>query len=109
MSGKSICKILKDVRKKIADENDIPFVTAECTYQGECAGTCPACEAELQYLEGELDKRKRLGKAIAVVGIATAMTVSAAGCSNSLSDFVDDLQEIVQPQGLINPNMLDND
>ena len=48
MSGKNKCKILKEIRQKIADENDIPFVTAECQFQGECSGTCPKCEAELQ-------------------------------------------------------------
>ena len=28
--GKATCKILKDIRKQIAEENDIAFVTSEC-------------------------------------------------------------------------------
>ena len=61
MSGKNKCKILKEIRQKIADENDIAYVTSECKYQGECSGTCPRCEAELQYLENELKKRQQKG------------------------------------------------
>jgi len=80
MNGKSKCKILKQIRQKIADENDIAYVTSECQYQGECSGTCPKCEAEVRYLEQELEKRRRLGKAIAVAGIAATLVVSSAGC-----------------------------
>ena len=37
MNGKSKCKILKDIRRKIAEENDIAYVTSECKYQGDCS------------------------------------------------------------------------
>ena len=47
MLGKKKCRILKEIRQKIADENDIPYVTHECKFQGECKGTCPRCESEL--------------------------------------------------------------
>lgn len=83
MTGKSKCKILKDIRRKIAEDNDISFVTSECRFQGECAGTCPKCEAELRYLEQELKKRQAAGKAIAVAGIAAALVVGSTGCGLS--------------------------
>lgn len=85
MSGKSKCKILKDIRKKIAEDNDIAYVTSECKYQGECSGTCPKCEAELRYLEEELNKRKNLGKTVAVAGIAAALVVGSTGCVSIIS------------------------
>ena len=80
MNGKSKCKILKDIRKQIAAENDIEYITSECKYQGDCAGTCPKCEAEVRYLEQELAKRQRAGKAVALAGIAATLVVSASGC-----------------------------
>ena len=86
MNGKNKCKILKDIRKKIAEENDIDYVTSECKYQGECSGTCPKCEAELRYLENELTKRKNLGKTVAVAGIAAALVVGSAGCTLPVPD-----------------------
>lgn len=86
MSGKSKCKILKNIRKKIAEDNRIPYETSECTYQGECSGTCPKCEAEIRYLEEELQKRKSIGKTVTVAGIAAALVVSSAGCS---ANFID--------------------
>ncbi len=82
MNGKSKCKILKDIRKQIARENDIALVISECKYQGDCTGTCPKCEAEVRYLEQELRKRQQAGKAIAVAGIATALVVNTAGCAS---------------------------
>lgn len=86
MNGKSICRILKDIRKKIAEDNDIAYVTSECKYQGECSGTCPKCEGELRYLEEELFVRKNLGKTVALAGIAAAFVVGSAGCAAKLPD-----------------------
>ena len=81
MNGKSKCKILKDIRKKIAEENDIEFITSECKYQGDCSGTCPKCEAEVRYLEEQLRMRQQSGKTVAVAGLAAAVMVTAAGCT----------------------------
>lgn len=78
--GKNICKVLKDVRGKVARENDIPLEIPECTFEGDCRGTCPRCEAEVRYLEQELRERKSLGKAVTIAGIALSSMV-AAGCS----------------------------
>jgi len=71
--GKQICKILKEIRKQIAEENDIELVISECTYQGDCKGTCPKCEAEVRYLERELEKRQRMGKAAVVAGLSVGL------------------------------------
>ena len=71
--GKHTCKILKEIRMQIAAENDIELVTSECTYQGDCLGTCPKCEEEVRYLERELEKRQRMGKAAVVVGLSVGL------------------------------------
>lgn len=78
--GKATCKILKEIRKQIAKENDIAFVTSECKYQGDCLGTCPACEAEVRYLEEELRKRKQLGKTAVVTGVSLGLATTFLGC-----------------------------
>ena len=71
--GKQTCKILKEIRKQIAAENDIKLVIEECTYQGDCLGTCPKCEEEVRYLERELEKRQRMGKAAIVAGLSVGL------------------------------------
>ena len=71
--GRQTCNTLKAIRKQIAEANEIEYEPRECTHEGECAGTCPACEAEVRYLESELIKRKGLGKKVAVAGIAMGM------------------------------------
>ena len=78
--GKQTCKILKEIRKQIAEENDIKLVIEECTYQGDCLGTCPKCEAEVRYLERELEKRQRMGKAAIFAGMTIGTAITAAGC-----------------------------
>ena len=77
--GKNICRQLKAIRRRVADENQIPLEQHECTYEGDCDGTCPRCEAEVRYLEQELHRRMTLGKAAAVAGVA--MTMAFASCT----------------------------
>lgn len=91
MLGKAKCKILKEIRQKIADENDIPYVTRECTYQGDCSGTCPRCESELRYLERELEKRERLGKKVAVGALCAGITVGSVACTGR-NEIAGDIQ-----------------
>ncbi len=88
MNGKSKCKILKEIRRQIAVENDISYVISECSHKGDCAGTCPKCEAEVRYLEEQLRLRRKAGKAVAVAGIAATLMVTATGC---------DLMDILHP------------
>ena len=81
--GKSTCKLLKDIRQQIADANGISYQPKECHHKGDCAGTCPACEEEIRYLESELKARKGNGFSMKVAGIAagicaTVMPMTAA-------------------------------
>ena len=81
--GKSTCKLLKSIRQQIADANGISYQPKECHHKGDCAGTCPACEEEIRYLEGELKARKGNGFGMKVAGIvagicATVMPMTAA-------------------------------
>ena len=78
MLGKQKCKILKEIRQRIADENDIPYVTEECSHKGSCRGTCPKCESELRYLEQQLQKRQAMGKKVALAALCAGMTFSVA-------------------------------
>ena len=71
--GKSTCKLLKDIRQQIADANGISYQPKECHYEGDCAGTCPACEEEIRYLERELKVRKGNGIGMKVAGIAAGI------------------------------------
>ena len=83
VKGKSTCKLLKDIRQQIADANGISYQPKECHHKGDCAGTCPACEEEIRYLERELKARKGNGFVMKVAGIAagicaTVMPMTAA-------------------------------
>ena len=83
VKGKSTCKLLKSIRQQIADANGISYRPKECQHKGDCAGTCPACEEEIRYLERELKAHKGNGFGMKVAGIAagicaTVMPMTAA-------------------------------
>ena len=106
--GKNICNELKAVRRRIAEENDIPLEIKECTFKGECRGTCPRCEAEVQYLEAELEKRIRLGKVATVAGLAMTLAACGSGTTNAVADTgnaIDgqDTMELYNEDSLIPP------
>lgn len=92
--GKQVCKTLKTIRKQVADANEIPFEVTECSHKGDCAGTCPKCEQEVRYIESQLQQRRRLGKAVAVVGISMGLA-AIAGCRSTRT--AGDVQRVPEP------------
>ena len=90
--GKSICKVLRTIRTQVAKANEIKYEPHECHHTGECRGTCPACEAEVRYIEQQLDMRRLLGKAVTLVGISAGLS-ALSGCG-------DKALAVVEPQEL---------
>ena len=83
--GKRTCNVLKAVRLQIAKANEIKYEPHECHHEGPCAGTCPACEAEVKYLEQQLQIRRMMGRAVMLTGIAAGLTSLTACGQNKLS------------------------
>lgn len=105
MKGKEKCKALKEIRRQIAQENDIPYVVSQCTHQGDCKGTCPKCESELRYLERELAIRQGLGRAAAVVGISASVCAGLTACGpvDMIKDALGMVSEAEEINGLLQP------
>ena len=77
--GKKVCNELKAIRQRIADANGIEYTPNVCNHEGECAGTCPACEEEVKYLEKQLNIRSMLGKAAVVAGLGIVVSSCFGG------------------------------
>ena len=106
MNGKAKCKILKEIRREIAESNDIYYVVSECPHQGDCTGTCPRCEAEVAYLERELKKRQALGKTVLIAGLAVSIAAATAGCiKEKLDDLTRDITDKI-PSGFVSKSSL---
>ena len=104
MNGKQKCRILKDIRRQIAQENDIDLVIEECTHKGNCKGTCPRCESEVRYLERELEKRRALQKRVALAGVSAGMTLALGGCT-VIDALVDTVGQKLQPTPTPDPEI----
>ena len=69
MNGRQKCEMINQIRKKVADNNDIDFVIYDCTFEGDCTGKCAKSDSELNYLEGELEKRQNEGLKLNLKGV----------------------------------------
>lgn len=72
--GKKICSILKDLRGSLLKENGLRLKQKKCNHKGNCPGTCPICDAELDYINGQPIQNYRqtimkMGKYVQDLGI----------------------------------------
>ena len=81
VKGKSTCKTLKAIRKQIAAANDIEYEPHECHYDGPCLGTCPACEAEVRFLERQIGLRRQLGRTVSLIGVSAGLLSACTSTS----------------------------
>ncbi len=112
-NGKYICNALKQVRLDIARANGIEYTPRECHHEGDCAGTCPACESEMRYLEREIARRRNLGRAALVAGVSMSLSSLSAMATQAPSSVsmmpganpasqLSDTTEVFQVVGRIN-------
>lgn len=73
--GRAKCDRLKKIRKAVADKLNVDLHQSECTFEGNCRGTCPKCKQEEEILNRELLKRA------AGAGIGVLAGLSLAGCA----------------------------
>jgi hypothetical protein len=87
-TGRKICDILKDIRKTVSESEGIDLHQSECHHKGECLGTCPKCEAELQEINNKVSHNRLL-----TIGTATltAVSLSACGINTNTSDISGDV------------------
>lgn len=79
-NGKKVCRELKAVRQQIADANGIEYTPNVCNHEGDCPGSCPACEEEVRYLEQQLILRRSLGKAVVLAGLGIGVATCFSSC-----------------------------
>lgn len=61
MDGKTKCRILKGIRKRIAEINGIEYEPHPCNNRGNCKGTCVMCDYELSWLWLQLQEKVAKG------------------------------------------------
>lgn len=77
--GRKICDTLRDIRRKIAAANGIPFETKDCHATRPCRGTCPVCDEEINYLNEQIRNKQLMGEEIILDGLGED-DVKKAGC-----------------------------
>lgn len=95
--GKHICNTLKAIRLDIAHSNGIEYAPRVCHHEGDCSGTCPACENEMRYLEREIARRRANSTAALVAGVSLGlMSFTATSCNHQNKADDDVLQGEVE-------------
>lgn len=87
MTGKEKCNKLKKIRATLASKLGIDLHQVECTFEGECTGTCPKCKQEENILNTAI-----LHKGTAVAGammLATSITACNPFKNNNTNNTTD--------------------
>ena len=84
---KEKCRELKEIRARMAEDLGIELHQRECTYEGYCSGTCPACRKEELQINAALLKKQmeetNLKGRIAAAGLTTMAALCLTGCNTS--------------------------
>ncbi len=88
--GKKKCKTLREIRRKIAEANNIIYEPVECNHVGDCKGTCEFCDIELDYINRMIKAKKKNGEEVILTGIAEADILDLGDVDMDLSQEEDD-------------------
>lgn len=80
MTGKEKCTILKSIRVRLAEVNNIPYTPHPCDNIGDCYGTCSVCDAESQWLLSMMKEKKKKGYPIIFSVLDADMFQSETAC-----------------------------
>ena len=64
--GRKKCEVLRKIRESLVDANDLDVEIVECYRIGDCSGTCPACEAEMEQIAEQLGDKAMNGEEVYV-------------------------------------------
>ena len=74
------CDHLKEIRKNVAKAIGVELNQSECTFEGDCKGTCPKCRQEEQKLSKAL---------LAGSAVAAGMALMLSGCANKMEEPIE--------------------
>lgn len=88
MDGIKRCEMFRAIRKRLCENNGIPFIEEECpSPDKKCIGTCPACDYWLNRINNSLAIKRELGEKIDYSGI-TEIYESYITSDRSESDLI---------------------
>lgn len=85
MTGKEKCAMLKSIRVKLAELNNISYTPHSCNNMGDCYGTCGACDAESRWLLSTMKEMEKMGYPIIYSLGDLNMIQSEVSCINTIA------------------------
>ena len=61
MTGKEKCEILKSIRVRLAELNNISYTPHPCNNIGDSKGSCSVCDAESKWLLSSMKELEKKG------------------------------------------------
>ncbi len=75
MDGIKRCEMFRAIRKRLCENNGIPFLEEKCPTPNKwCIGTCPECDHWLERINACLEKMTENGESIDYSGIEEIYT-----------------------------------
>lgn len=99
MTGKERCEFLRNIRKNIAEMNDLDYTPSVCTHEGWCPGFCPVCDREAADLMRQLERKEAAGCQIHID--VESIKALDAMAKDSFNEDDDDDPEILKTPGIV--------
>ena len=62
MNGIEKCEMFRAIRKRLCEDNNIPFLEEKCpTPNEQCIGTCQKCDYWLEKINKQLEMKRKKG------------------------------------------------
>lgn len=103
--GKQICELLNGIRKDIAETYGLDYKPTDCDFEGECAGFCRKCDAEIRDLEHQLNNKDAV---LAAPIYKDFKQYVSERCLN-LIDTISNFDNTRQLQGIVAPLISDQE
>lgn len=78
---------MKSVRKEIALNYGLNYEPAECDYEGDCAGFCEKCDAEIMDLEHQLMEKSHGSARLIYTQFYENVTNRCVGLIDTINHF----------------------
>ena len=98
IKGKELCNLLTAIRRDLSYTYGLNIPERECTHTGDCPGTCPLCDYDLEHIGIALNS-KNIDRPL-----VSSRIKNLIDNSDNLSEFLNKDVELITPGIIVDPD-----